>query len=258
MTRRVKTPAIIAVPLLAALAAAAAFSAASITWRAGERGGQPVGEVLVGSTVVIDLLTAQGPYSPEERAAIVADRLQAAMATAPTAESVEVRAIAGGEGIYIGSQLMVTVSDPEAEAHGTTRSALAGFWRDNLVAALSLPQAPPAEAPSSQPAETAAPAEPTPAAQPASTGEVDWTGAAQKWVPIFSLESEGAYIGAAQIAGPSAQVEKVKGVAELRLNFENLGRIYAYIPTASINVTKLDRVQGVSVWATGDLRLVGF
>ncbi len=54
------------------------------------------------------------------------------------------------------------------------------------------------------------------------------------------------------------QVEKVKGVAELRLRFKDLGRIYAYIPVATISLTKLDRVQGVSVWATGDLELAGF
>ena len=87
---------------------------------------------------------------------------------------------------------------------------------------------------------------------------MDWTGSAQKWVPIFSLESEGVYLGAAQIAGPTAQVNKVKGVAELRLNFESIGRIYAYVPTSTISVTKLDRVQGVSVWATGDIQLAGF
>jgi hypothetical protein len=87
---------------------------------------------------------------------------------------------------------------------------------------------------------------------------VDWEGSAQKWVPIFSLESKGVYLGAAQVAGPPAQVGKVKGVAELRLRFKDIGRIYAYIPVSTISLTKLDRVQGVSVWATGDLQLVDF
>ncbi len=107
--------------------------------------------------------------------------------------------------------------------------------------------------------ETAAEAPPAAGdAKPAAADEVDWTGTAQKWVPIFSLESGGVYVGAAQIAGPPAQVAKVKGVAELRLNFQNLARIYAYIPVSTISLTKLDRVQGVSVWATGDIRLVKF
>jgi hypothetical protein len=108
--------------------------------------------------------------------------------------------------------------------------------------------------------EEAVPA-PQPVDEPAEAApdqEVDWNGTAQKWVPIFSLESGGVYLGAAQIAGPPAQVAKVKGVAEMRLNFQNLARIYAYIPVSTISLTKLDRVQGVSVWATGDLRLVKF
>jgi hypothetical protein len=84
---------------------------------------------------------------------------------------------------------------------------------------------------------------------------VDWVGTAQKWVPIFSLETEGVYLGAAQVAGPTSQVEKVKGVAELRLNFKSIGRIYTYVPVSTISLTKLARVQGVSVWAIGDLQL---
>jgi hypothetical protein len=100
---------------------------------------------------------------------------------------------------------------------------------------------------------TAAP-EPAAAAPP----DTDWTGTAQKWVPIFSLEREGARVGAAQVAGPTAQVAKVKGVAELRLRFKDIGRIYAYIPVSEISLTRQKRVQGVSVWAIGDIELVDF
>jgi polyisoprenoid-binding protein YceI len=85
----------------------------------------------------------------------------------------------------------------------------------------------------------------------------DWTGTAQKWVPIFSIDNVGVNIGAAQIAGPRGQVEKVKGVAELGLTFKGLARVYVYIPVSSIS-TKLDRVQGVSVWAVGGVELVNF
>ncbi|UCC69571.1 MAG: hypothetical protein JSV79_06630 [Armatimonadota bacterium] len=103
----------------------------------------------------------------------------------------------------------------------------------------------------------AEPAAPSPAVEalPAAAPAVDWVGTAQKWVPIFSLETEGVYLGAAQVAGPTSQVEKVKGVAELRLNFKNIGRIYTYVPVSTISLTKLARVQGVSVWAIGDLQL---
>jgi hypothetical protein len=33
-------------------------------------------------------------------------------------------------------------------------------------------------------------------------------------------------------------------------------RAKVYIPVSSVNITKLDRVQGCSVWAVGDLRLL--
>jgi len=62
----------------------------------------------------------------------------------------------------------------------------------------------------------------------------------------------------AQIAGTTAQVDRVKGVYELRLDFERIGRIYAYIPVGTLSITKLDRVQGVSVWALADIKVLGF
>jgi hypothetical protein len=76
-------------------------------------------------------------------------------------------------------------------------------------------------------------------------------------VPVFSAENEGLRLGVAQIAGPTAQGAKVKGVAELRLNFQNVGRIYVYIPVSSIS-TSLDRVQGVSVWALAGIKVLSF
>ncbi|MCJ7823040.1 MAG: hypothetical protein MUQ26_08210 [Armatimonadetes bacterium] len=86
---------------------------------------------------------------------------------------------------------------------------------------------------------------------------VDWTGSAQKTVPVFSAENDGLRLGVAQVAGSASQVSKVQGVAELRLNFQNLGRVYVYIPVSSISV-KLDRVQGVSVWALAGLKVLSF
>ena len=87
--------------------------------------------------------------------------------------------------------------------------------------------------------------------------EVDWTGSAQKWVPIFSLEQAGVRLGMAQVAGPPEQIAQVKGVYQLRLDFRNIGRVYAYVPVSTIS-TKLDRVQGVSVWALADIEVLGF
>lgn len=115
-------------------------------------------------------------------------------------------------------------------------------------------------APSTPAAGSAAPAAAALAAESAApvaaaAVAVDWVGTSQKWVPIFSMESEGVYVGAAQVAGPTSQVGKVKGVAEVRLSFKDVGRIYAYVPVSTISITKLNRVQGVSVWAIGDLQI---
>jgi hypothetical protein len=104
---------------------------------------------------------------------------------------------------------------------------------------------------------TAPPKAPSAAAPQSAPKQRDWTGTAQKWVPIFSIDNVGVSIGAAQVAGPKAQVAKVKAVAQLGLTFKSLARIYAYVPVSSISA-KLDRVQGVSVWAIGDIELASF
>lgn len=250
MLRRVKlAPILLAVALLAALTAGAAFSSAAISFRGAERDGERVGEVLIGDTAVIVLRTTAAGYLPVERAEIVAGRLRAASEAGFVPQDVEVAPVRGGHALFIGDRIIVTATEPEANAHGAGTAALAQVWRGNIIRAIAPEEAPPVgeEAPAAEPAEAVA--EPL---------DLDWTGVAQKWVPIFSLETEGLYLGAAQIAGPTGQVEKVKGVAELRLNFQNVGRVYAYIPVSTISLSRLDRVQGVSVWATGDIGLVGF
>ena len=84
---------------------------------------------------------------------------------------------------------------------------------------------------------------------------VSWRHGKDKWVPIVSLD-KGIRVGAAQVSGPAVQVDKTKAVAEVGLEFKNVGRIRAYVPISSM--TKLERVQGVSVWATGDIGIVKF
>ena len=161
-------------------------------------------------------------------------------------------------------------SQPAAEQEGagvrgeTAEIAEGEATGEGPAGELAEPEGIPSEVPSAQAqpgAEEAAPGEP--AAEPAApvatavaaAAAVDWVGTSQKWVPIFSLETEGVYVGAAQVAGPTSQVGKVKGVAEVRLGFKDIGRIYAYVPVSTISLTKLKRVQGVSVWAIGDLQI---
>jgi len=262
MWRHLKLPMIVVVGGLGLWAAGAAFSKDAVTSRPRDIDGKQAGEVLVGDRVVILLRTSAGGYTPVERAEVVADRLGKALSEEVEAEQVRVAPVTWDDvvyqAVYIGERLIVSVSQKEADAHEAAPEALAGLWRDNIILALG-ETPPPPETPE-------APAEPVPgteeqevqpiAVQP-QPAAVDWTGTAQKWVPIFSLETEGAAIGAAQVAGPKSQVDKVKAVAELRLKFQNIGRIYAYIPVPAIS-TKLDRVQGVSVWAVGDVQLVEF
>ena len=76
---------------------------------------------------------------------------------------------------------------------------------------------------------------------------------ATKVVPIVSVGT-GKYIGAVQVIGPSAQVEKVKAVAQLEGEFNGIARANALIPMATTNVTNLNRVQGVGVSATIDFK----
>jgi hypothetical protein len=285
MGRRLRVPVILGFGLLAALIAAAAFSSASVSYRSAERDGARVAEVLIGEQAVIVLRTSAGGFTPLERAEIVANRLRSAMAASTEYYDLQAAPLDGGYGVYMNEQLVVAVYQQEANAHGATTEALAILWRDNIVLALGgeiveeppaeQPPAeqPPAEAPpAEQPPGEAPPAEAPPTEQPAPAQPVeapaevqaaaeppavDWTGSAQKTVPVFSAENEGLRLGVAQIAGPTSQVAKVKGVAELRLNFQNVGRVYVYIPVSSIS-TSLDRVQGVSVWALAGIKVLSF
>ena len=86
--------------------------------------------------------------------------------------------------------------------------------------------------------------------------EADWHSTKNKWVPILTVGQEGVRAGAAQIAGPSRAVDKAKAVMQLRLDYKGVARVYVYIPSSTM--TGLNRVQGVSVWATGDIGLVNF
>ena len=262
MGRRLTVPIIVGLGLFAALAAAVAFSSASVSYRAAQQGDQWAGEVLIGEEVVIELRTAAGGFTPLERAEVVANRLRAALAEDFGAEAVEAGPLASGHAVFISDRQIAQVSASEAEAHGTTTQGLAEAWRGNILSALGL------ELPEQPAAGEGQLEEGTPAAgagAEATAGEqaqaeasaVDWTGAAQKIVPIVSLSGEGVSAGVAQVAGPPAQLDKVKAVAELRLSFQSFGRIYAYIPVSSISA-KPQRVQGVSVWAIGDVKLVNF
>jgi|GEM_PF-1925613 len=271
MQRRLRVPIIVALALFSVLAIAAAFSSAEVSFRSAERDGSRVAEVLIGDRIVIVLRTTAAGYTPLERAEIIANRLRASMPEDVNAEDVQVASIESGQGLYVSDQLIVAIYEPEADAHKATPRALAELWRDNVLAALGYEAASPTGAEPAAPAaaegeeaEEGAEAEPATEAMPSESPEAtteskefDWTGTAQKWVPIFSVERAGLRLGMAQVAGPPVQVDQVKGVYQLRLDFKSIGRVYAYVPVSTIS-TKIDRVQGVSVWALADIEVLGF
>ncbi len=76
---------------------------------------------------------------------------------------------------------------------------------------------------------------------------------ATKVVPVLSIGT-GKYIGAVQVVGPTAQVDKVKAVGQLEGSFNDIARAKALIPLESVDITHLSRVQGVGVSAIIDLK----
>lgn len=83
---------------------------------------------------------------------------------------------------------------------------------------------------------------------------VQWEGTT-KVVPILSIGS-GAYIGAAQVAGPPSLINQVQAVAQGETRIGNNLRAKLLIPVSSINVLKgVNRVEGVGLSALVDFRL---
>ena len=76
---------------------------------------------------------------------------------------------------------------------------------------------------------------------------------ATKVVPVLSIGT-GKYIGAVQVVGPTAQVDKVKAVGQLEGSFNDIARAKALIPLESVDITHLSRVQGGGVSAIIDLK----
>jgi len=83
-----------------------------------------------------------------------------------------------------------------------------------------------------------------------------------KVVPILSVgvglaAPGGAYIGAAQVQGPKAAIDKVQAVAQIEGSFMSAVRLRGLIPVDSLNPLpgKLHRVYGVGVTALVDFSL---
>jgi len=198
--------------------------------------GKELGEVLVDGKVVFRYLTAPEGLTPQDRANVAAQKLRDTLAANNDWKQFAVQPSGSGQGIYGKQGLVALVTPADAQAADRSVLNLALDWRDNLALALG--------------------------GDPPKRGEEGyypiWEGAKQKWVPILDVSNNGVHVGAAQVAGPEVQVDKCKAVALLGLKFKGAARIKVYIPIPNYNVLKLERVQGVSVWATGDVKIVNF
>ncbi|MFN3728824.1 MAG: hypothetical protein ACK4XJ_03830 [Fimbriimonadaceae bacterium] len=89
------------------------------------------------------------------------------------------------------------------------------------------------------------------------TGHKDSNAATTKVVPILSVGvGRSSAIGAAQVTGSKAQVDKVQAVAQPQVDvFGNTIRIRALIPVSSTDVSRIRKVEGVGVSALVDVRL---
>lgn len=82
-----------------------------------------------------------------------------------------------------------------------------------------------------------------------------------KVVPILSISiglssPGGAYVGAAQVSGPRAAVERVQAVAQLEADFQAAFRIKALVPVDNLKPWEsMRRVQGVGVSAIVEIRI---
>lgn len=244
MRRLCTRPLLLTLALVAVVAVASIVYAATATSRAVTIDNREVGEVLVDGRVVIRIRQAAGGYSPAKRAESVADRLNDAIEANTSPDRVRIRYAAGQPVVVAGNQDIITVTRAEAQAAGTSsQEGLARAWADNVRQALG-----------------GTPAESTAASSTSSTSAnyAEWEGQANKVVPILSAGTPGISIGAARVTGPQEKVDQTKAVAQIEAEFRGVARIRAFIPVSDLNITRPRRVQGVSVNALIDMRVVGF
>ncbi|HEX2949024.1 MAG TPA: hypothetical protein VHV83_05585 [Armatimonadota bacterium] len=207
----------------------------TISSRATTINGQSVGQVLIGSTVVIQIYGSAGGYSAGQRADIVAQRLSTQLRQGYGARDVRVRQRnKKNVDLLMGNTVLLTADRTQARANGVTPLQLATTWQRQVQAALPN------------------------TSTGGGTGNQwpDWTNAQTKIVPIISLGTPGLRIGAAQITGPRERVSTVNAVLQLDVVFERVARIRAYIPSSSL--TSVRRVQGVAVTALLQYQLFRF
>ena len=225
------------------------------------------GEVVVNGQVAIRIRSAAGGYSAAERAKRVSERLEEAMAKGLKPSQITAGTANGEAAVLANGLLLMTADRFHAQTNGTAPERLAATWAGNLRRALG------GKEPMTEPALGAAAARANSEPIGGSGGQMaanvtaspqhnspywsDWSTGAKKYVPIVSVGSPGVAIGAAQVQGPAAQVAKVKAVAELIVTLKgDAFRMKVYVPVDSISLTNFHRVQGCSVAAFVDIRVL--
>ena len=190
-----------------------------VTSRAQELGGLPVGEVLLGESVVTRIRSAAGGKTAPQRAETAAARLSGVLrAGSPAPEEFRVAQMNGQYVVAVRDELIVTADTYHAQVNGTTPVKLATQWRDNLVQAYRR--------------------------------ELDRP--IGKICPIVSV-GKGTRLGLAHITGPRAQVHKAAFVGQLETTFQKNIRIRIFVPIKAQD--GVDRVPQVNVNAYADLKM---
>lgn len=75
-----------------------------------------------------------------------------------------------------------------------------------------------------------------------------------KVVPIITV-GDGSRAGAAQVSGPKEQVDKCKAALQLEASFFGSFRAKILVPVDRVDITNVNRVQGVGVSAQIDVKI---
>jgi len=210
-----------------------------VSARAATINNMPVGEVLIGDTVVLRIHEAAGGYTPSQRAGVVAGRLETALGQGYTVNDILVGQMNNQAVLMMGNNLLITADAGEASVNNSTPIGLATNWQQNVMTAL---------APSST---TTAGTTTTPPGTTTVAGTQEtwpaWTNPTTKLVPIISLGTPGASLGFAQVTGPSDRVGQVHSVVQVSAVFERVARVFVFVPSSE--TLGMNRVQGVAVTA---------
>ena len=202
--------------------------------------GGEVGEVTMADDVLLRIRTAAGGYSADQRAVIVADRLQQMVTAGLQPDQVHAGTMGGSSVVMAGDQLIVTADRAHARLNDTAPDDLAIAWAENIANALGGEPGEPQLVASSPEASEWRPAEPY----------------QHKDVPVLSM-GRGLRAGMARVAGPQSKVGQVQAVAQLESRLGDFGDVEIYVPISTkVPGKSLDRVNECAVVGLADLKIL--